>query len=621
MLVAMFPMIVHADDENPYDIGTWAYLQYELDHSNGPVELDRDYVAGEGDTCLTVSRNVTLFLNGHIIDRGLRTKEASPTGHVIKIVAGGTLAMPYVGGDPGLITGGNALHGGGILVEAGGKLMFQHGQIAGNQVVYSASDEDSGCGSGVFVAVGGEMQVTTFTGIVGMITGNSGGLYGGGIYLAGMLSVSGGMITSNRVIDGGKGKDIYVASSGELSISGAPSVDDIYLSGTRKINISSDLSGSARIGVSTEAELPAAVTNGYTSYKPAGYEASTMFSSPQGDIDTSEGGEVTITDGGGHQTIEPVKIKTCNVTVGGTLGVNVYVDYGSLDAATIESSSVVISISGKGGGEKTYTFEDAVARDFDGTTCYGYTFDISSIQMADRISVIVKCEGQENVTADFSVEDYLTALDRNWQELGYEYNDSLIARMVANYGYFIQRYLDNINDGWSVANGDHKEFTTKYSPMDPISSRIYEMAMEGTEDTDRVKYSPTKVVDENSTIKKLTYSLEFGTTIALEVFFTVEPGTDFSASAYCAHTGKTYRAYLADDGRYKIRVSGISVQELGDMFISITGTAGSDFTVDVHPFGYIYNAVNSSSTTEKAQLKKDAMTALYLFWYQLQPSI
>ncbi|MBO4747523.1 MAG: hypothetical protein J5607_05650, partial [Clostridiales bacterium] len=57
---------------------------------------------------------------------------------------------------------------------------------------------------------------------------------------------------------------------------------------------------------------------------------------------------------------------------------------------------------------------------------------------------------------------------------------------------------------------------------------------------------------------------------------------------------------------------------LGDMFISITGTAGSDFTVDVHPFGYIYNAVNSSSTSEKAQLKKDAMTALYLFYYQLQ---
>ena len=41
MLVAMFPMIVHADDENPYDIGTWASLQYELDHSNGPVELEK----------------------------------------------------------------------------------------------------------------------------------------------------------------------------------------------------------------------------------------------------------------------------------------------------------------------------------------------------------------------------------------------------------------------------------------------------------------------------------------------------------------------------------------------------------------------------------------------------
>ncbi|MBQ4184920.1 MAG: hypothetical protein II657_00995, partial [Clostridiales bacterium] len=356
MLVAMFPMIVHADDENPYDIGTWAYLQYELDHSNGPVELDRDYVAGEGDTCLTVSRNVTLFLNGHTIDRGLRTKEASPTGHVIKIVAGGSLAMPYVGGDPGLITGGNALHGGGILVEAGGKLMFQHGQIAGNQVVYSPSDEDSGCGSGVFVAVGGEMQVTTFTGIVGMITGNSGGLYGGGIYLAGMLSVSGGMITSNRVIDGGKGKDIYVASSGELSISGDPSVDDIYLSGTRKINISSDLSGSARIGVSTEAELPAAITTDYDKYKPTGIEATQIFSSTQGTIDISADGEVIITDEGGQHTPTPVTIKTCNVTLGGSLGVNIFVDYGTLDDAAKEASTVTVAISGKNTRQKIYTF-------------------------------------------------------------------------------------------------------------------------------------------------------------------------------------------------------------------------------------------------------------------------
>ena len=44
-----------------------------------------------------------------------------------------------------------------------------------------------------------------------------------------------------------------------------------------------------------------------------------------------------------------------------------------------------------------------------------------------------------------------------------------------------------------------------------------------------------------------------------------------------------------------------------------TGTAGSDFTLDVHPFGYINKAVKTSATSEKALLKKDAMTALYLF--------
>ncbi|MBR4820178.1 MAG: hypothetical protein IKZ74_09010, partial [Clostridiales bacterium] len=262
MLVAMFPMIVHADDENPYDIGTWAYLQYELDHAQGPITLDRDYTAGEGDSCLTISRRVTLYLNGHTIDRGLKTKEASPVGHVFKILAGAQLALPYNGSapDPGLITGGNALYGGGILVEQGGTLMFQLGQIAGNQVCYAAGEENSGCGAGVYVATGGTLRIQTYEGIVGKISENSGGLYGGGIYLAGSLSISGGQITSNSVIEGGKGSDIYVASSGALSLNGAPVINDLYLSGTQKIKIQNSVSGNARIGVSTEAKLPAVVT-------------------------------------------------------------------------------------------------------------------------------------------------------------------------------------------------------------------------------------------------------------------------------------------------------------------------------------------------------------------------
>ena len=617
MLVAMFPMIVHADGENPYDIGTWDYLQYELMNSTGPVSLDRNYTAGEGDSSLIINKSVTLFLNGYKIDRGLSNKEASPNGHVIDIVPGGTLVMPQ-GSGAGMITGGNALYGGGILVETGGTLIFQEGMIVGNKTVYAEGEENSGCGSGVFVAPGGYVQVSTYSGITGMITGNSGGLYGGGIYLAGTMSVSGGQIISNRIEEGGKGSDIYVASSGNLEMGGTPVVDEVYLSGTQKIAISSSsFSSGAKIGVVTEAELPAAVTTDYNNYKPTGIEVTQIFSSTQGTIDTSLNGEVTINDEGGQQVVTPVTIKTCNVTIGGSLGVNIYVDYGTLDDEAKEASTVTVAISGKNNRQKIYTFDEAVPRDFNGTTCYGYTFEISSIEMADKIQVIVSYEGGDPVDKDFTVEDYLTALENNWTEYGYTYNDSLVAQMISNYGYYIQRYLDFINSGWSVGT-DHAEFTTRYHSF---NSEFYDIAIRGTKDTETVQYSPKKSVDENSTITKLTYSLEFGTTIALEVFFTVEPGTDFSASAYCAHTGKTYRAYLADDGRYKIRVSGISVQELGDMFISITGTAGSDFTVDVHPFGYIYNAVSSTSTDEKPLLKKDAMTALYLFWNQLQPTI
>ncbi|MCR5058675.1 MAG: hypothetical protein K6A81_08685 [Clostridiales bacterium] len=616
MLVAMFPMIVHADGENPYEIGTWDYLQYELTNSDGPVSLDRDYTAGDGDSSLIINKSVTLFLNGYKIDRGLSNKEASPNGHVFDIVPGGTLVMPQ-GSSAGMITGGNALYGGGILVETGGTLIFQEGMIVGNKTVYAEGEKNSGCGSGVFVAPGGYVQVSTYSGITGLITGNSGGLYGGGIYLAGTMSVSGGQIISNRIEEGGKGSDIYVASSGNLEMGGTPSVDEVYLSGTQKIAVASaSFSSGAKIGVVTEAELPAAITTDYDKYKPTGIEATQIFSSTQGTIDISADGEVIITDEGGQHTTTPVTIKTCNVTLGGSLGVNIYVDYGTIDDAAKEASTVTVAISGKNTRQKIYTFDDAVPRDFDTTTCYGYTFEISSIEMADRIQVIVSYEGGDPVVKDFTVEDYLTALEENWQTYGYTYNEKLVAEMMANYGYYIQRYLDYTNSGWSVANNDHQEFTARYNPMDSdtIGENIYTMVKNATQDA---AYQPNKVVDENSKITKLTYSLEFGTTIALEIFFTVEAGTEFSATATCASTGKTYRAYLADDGRYKIRISGLLIQDLANTFVSVTGTAGSDFSLDVHPFGYIYSSVNTSATTEKALLRKNAMTALYLFYNQL----
>ena len=615
MLVAMFPMIVHADG-NPYEEGTWDYLQYELSNSQAPVSLDRDYIAGEGDSSLKLSKQTVLYLNGHKIDRGLSdSTQAVNDGHVFDILPGGKLVL-LSGSGAGMITGGNAYFGGGIYVESGGAVVFQEGMVVGNKVAFDDGVENSGCGAGIYVSVGGDLQFSSYTGIIGMVTGNSGARYGAGIYLEGTMSYSGGTIYRNKLAAEGKGSDIFVASSGELSIGGSPVVDDIYLSGTRKLIVSTYLSNDARIGVSTEAELPAAITTDYDKYKPTGIEATQIFSSTQGTIDISADGEVIITDEGGQHDTTPVTIKTCNVTLGGSLGVNIFVDYGTLDDAAKEASTVTVAISGKNTRQKIYTFNDAVPRDFDTTTCYGYTFEISSIEMADRIQVIVSYEGGDPVVKDFTVEDYLTALEENWQTYGYTYNEKLVAEMMANYGYYIQRYLDYTNSGWSVANNDHQEFTARYNPMDSdtIGENIYTMVKNATQDA---AYQPNKVVDENSKITKLTYSLEFGTTIALEIFFTVEAGTEFSATATCASTGKTYRAYLADDGRYKIRISGLLIQDLANTFVSVTGTAGSDFGLDVHPFGYIYSSVNTSATTEKALLRKNAMTALYLFYNQL----
>ena len=586
MLVAMLPMIVHADGEPTP--GSFAALQAIIDSGTSYYALDTDYTALPDDDCIVVNHTIVIDFNGHSLNRSLN--EATDNGHVIKVVAGGQLILMNTDSNvPSIIRGGYAENGGGIYVEAQGKLRFDYGMI--------------------------------------IVTGNNATNYGGGIYNAGSATLNDCTISTNTA--GVHGSGVYLASNSTLNLVGSPVVtgntsDNLFFAKDSLIDFPSDMQGMsgafAKVSAADE-DLPMVITSGYGA-KMQNANPSSYFQAPDGYEVVLENNEVVLQPTGGQQIDTPVKIKTCNVTLGGTLGVNVYVDYGNLDAATKAASTMTISIDGKGGKQQEYTFDDAVERDIGGTTYYGYTFDISSIQMADKITATVSYEGHDPIVAEFSVEDYLVALDENWQEYGYDYAEKDIVRMIANYGYYIQRYLDFINDGWSVANGDHAEFTTRYNPMAPTAQNIYNMVLSATKDTDRVKYSPTKVVDENSTITKMTYSLEFGTTIALEVFFTVEPGTDFSASAYCEYTGKTYRAYLADDGRYKIRVSGISVQDLDNMFISISGTAGSEFTVDVHPFGYIYNAVSTTAETQKALLKKDAMTALYLFYYQIeQPQI
>ena len=70
-----------------------------------------------------------------------------------------------------------------------------------------------------------------------------------------------------------------------------------------------------------------------------------------------------------------------------------------------------------------------------------------------------------------------------------------------------------------------------------------------------------------------------------------------------------YTAERQSDGRYLVRIPNIPAHRLGEM-ITVTGTAGSAFTVKVAALSYVRSVLNSSSSNGAA---KNALSALYAY--------
>ncbi len=221
----------------------YATIQAALDAADGgkTVKLLKDV---QTTSPLTVSKTLTLDLNGHTIDRGLsgETGDGNSSGSVIKIGSNGNLTLSDNSIDQtGLITGGYADNGGGVRVESGGIFTMTGGTISGNKTYYPES-----WGGGVFVSV------STFKMTGGKICGNiasGGNTYGGGVYVyKSSFTMTGGEICGNSSEKSGL--------SGDNNYGGGLYLEDNYsgkncsMTGGRICN---NTAGSAGGGVYTKA--------------------------------------------------------------------------------------------------------------------------------------------------------------------------------------------------------------------------------------------------------------------------------------------------------------------------------------------------------------------------------
>ena len=196
------------------------------------IELNTDM---KTDT-LTINegKDITIDLNGHTIDRGL--KEATANGSVIVVNGGNLTIKDGTNTNTGKITGGNITgdypdgYGGGVLVK-NGKLVLETGQIAGNSARYGGGisvlsgeatinggiiqdNKSTAQGGGIYLLHKGSLKLNTN----GKITNNYAGGGGGGVFARGNFMMSGGEVSKNTAIQNGGGVYVY----GDDNVSAEP---------------------------------------------------------------------------------------------------------------------------------------------------------------------------------------------------------------------------------------------------------------------------------------------------------------------------------------------------------------------------------------------------------------
>lgn len=178
------------------------------------IKLTGDYVAGSSEKYLEINnKEITLDLNGHVINRNLTNAEAILFGFVIYVTSTGKLTIidssPETENDlgalgkvkGGCITGGNnTSNGGGIYCQGG--LIIKGGNIVGNK---AGAD-----GGGIFCK-GSDCSLTMDG---GNVISNVASENGGGIYMeGGDLSMSKVSVDGNTATTNGGGIQLVTTKS------------------------------------------------------------------------------------------------------------------------------------------------------------------------------------------------------------------------------------------------------------------------------------------------------------------------------------------------------------------------------------------------------------------------
>ena len=284
------------------------------------------------------------------------------------------------------------------------------------------------------------------------------------------------------------------------------------------------------------------------------------------------------------------EFRSQSLVLSGQIGLNFYLNLPAIEGVDYEQSYMEFTV---GGREDTTTYVDFDRNNTNSSgKYYGFTCYVNSIQMADVIRATFHYGNGLTVSKEYSVAQYIEFFDEHADQ----FNAKTIRLIhdIADFGHYAQIYLSSIN-GWTIGD-DYAEMSLHYTDSYDIAALKDEVQ----------KYAFAKNLG-TSKVTKATYKLHLDSSTTVDVYLTVEKGTALTAST--TFDGKTYKAELQSDGRYLIRIPDISAHKLGDT-ITIRGTAGSSFTVNVSALSYVRSVLSNNMTAEE----QNGMAAFYEYY-------
>ena len=292
----------------------------------------------------------------------------------------------------------------------------------------------------------------------------------------------------------------------------------------------------------------------------------------------------------------------------GTVGMTFYVHIPESTEWTKEDSYMTFAISGKGGLVSDRANFDANNMINPGsTTFYGFTCNVTALQMADKITatyhVMNGSTEVKTITNTCSVEDYIKTIVKGGNST-YGERTVELAKALADYGHYVQLYLSDLRGFTLAADNDNA-----YAPMNTYYNAF------STSDAKSAVENYGIVRGINDDIQKITFSMLFESDNSICVY--VFPKATFEGTVSATVDGSPCTVTKVNSSKYQIKISSLNATQFATSHTVVISTGnGDDVTVTVSAFSYLREFFNKYADGTTASNAAAAAYDYYLEAYR-----